>query len=266
MPTDWRQGDVLAPDDAVELGVIEPTQRDTHRALVISHSCDIASAEDVEPKVELLIGVIVPEAGATSRNGHSIRTLHLGSAGPTPTEWVQYGIAHRQDVDKADLLRREPWPQHGYPGEQRAVLRRWLAQRYARSEFPNAFIDWLKQSGVGQRFEEIGKTHSACLVGIYFDFDDDTEHDDPLDPYALGITLVYDASNAEHEADSGRARDKLEALFDRRCKAEGRWRWLELTYCDAVSEEAFNLRAARTFRRWRFEHRSLHGEPIDEAE
>jgi hypothetical protein len=44
------------------------------------------------------------------------------------------------------------------------------------------------------------------------------------------------------------------------------WRWIELIYCEAVSEESFTLRAARTFRRWRFEHRSLQGEPIDPAE
>jgi hypothetical protein len=266
MSTAWRQGDLLAPVDAVALGLIDSAQCDTHRVLVISHSCDIASASEVEPAVELLIGVVVRDDEATAQNGHSIRKLHLGSEGEPPTEWVQYGIADRREVSKADLLHCKPWPDRRYTSEQRALLRRWLAQRYARCEFPDAFIKWLKESGVGSRFEEIGKRYSAHLVGIYFDFDDDSERDSPEDPYELGINLVYDASNAEHAAAAEEARKRLEASFAERCKPKGQWRWIELVYCDALSEEVFNLRAARIFRRWRFEHRSLAGEPLDSSE
>lgn len=103
-------------------------------------------------------------------------------------------------------------------------------------------------------------------MGIYFDLDDDQERDDPADPYVLGISLVYDIGNADHAAAAEQAGQRLEALFAQRCKPSGQWRWIELTYCDVLSEETFTLRAARTFRRWRFEHRSLGGEPIDTAE
>ena len=260
----WRQGDLLAPDDAVTLGMIEAAQRDTHRVLVISHSCDIASAADVEPEVELLIGAIIHEA--TAQNGHQIRRLHLGAEGESAPEWVHYSISERREVSKADLLQFEPWTERRYTSEHRALLRRWLAQRYARCEFPDAFINWLKESGVGSRFEALGKRHSADLVGIYFDFDDDSERENPEEPYALGINLVYDAGRAEHAAAAEQAKERLEAVFTQRCKANGQWHWIELIYCDALSEEVFNLRAARTFRRWRFEHRSLGGEPLDSSE
>lgn len=266
MPTAWRQGDLLAPDDAVALGVIETAQRDTHRVLVISHSCDIASAEDTEPTVELLIGSVVQQAAATLQNGHSIRTLHLGADGQPATEWLQYGIGHRREINKAEMLQHEPWAERRYTGEQRALLRRWLAQRYARCEFPDAFINWLRKSGVGSRFEDLGKRNSVHLVGIYFDFDDDSEREDPANPYALGINLVYDAGSADHAAAAEQAKGRLKELFDECCKPNGEWRWIELTYCEVVSEDVFNLRAARTFRRWRFEHRSLGGEPMDIAE
>lgn len=266
MSTVWRQGDLLAPVDAIALGVITPAQGDTHRALIISHSCDIASEVEVEPTVELLIGVTVPREEAIAQNGHSIRTLHLGSEGQLAIEWVRYGIAERGVVPKADLLQYEPWVKWRYTSEQRALLRRWLAQRYARCEFPDAFIKWLRDSGVGRRFEDVGKRHSAGLVGIYFDFDDDSERDNPEEPYVLGINLVYGADSAEHAAAAEQAKKSLENLFAQRCKANDQWRWIELTYCDVLSEEVFNLRAARTFRRWRFEHQSLGGEPIDSSE
>ncbi len=184
MPTVWRQGDLLAPDSAVALGVIETTQRDTHRVLVVSHSCDIASDDDIEPTVEILIGVVVQQAAANCQNGHAIRTLHLGAEGYPCAEWVQYGIAQRRTVSKAALLQHAPWAERRYTGDQRALLRRWLAQRYARCEFPDAFINWLRESGVGGKFEDIGKQNSAHLVGIYFDFDDDSEREDPSNPHA----------------------------------------------------------------------------------
>lgn len=266
MSTPWRQGDLLAPADAVALGVLESAQRDTHRAVIASHSCDVASASEVEPTVEILVGLIVPDDEATAQNGHSIRKLHLATKGRSAVEWVHYEIARRHDVSKANLLQFKPCTERRYTGEQRALLRRWLAQRYARSEFPDSFINWLKESGVGSRFEDIGKRHSAHLVGIYFDLDDDSERDDPGDPYALGINLVYDAGNAEHSVAAAQAKARVETLFEQRCKSTGQWRWTELTYCDALSEEVFSLRAARTFRRWRFEHRSLGGEPIDSSE
>jgi hypothetical protein len=266
MPTVWRQGDLLAPVDAVALGVIEPEQCDTHRVLIISHSCDIASAANIEPAVELLIGVVVRDDEATAQNGHSIRKLHLGAEGPLTTEWVHYGVFDRREAFKADILRYEPWVERRYSSEQRALLRRWLAQRYARCEFPDAFINWLKESGVGSRFEDVGKRCSAHLVGIYFDFDDDSERDNPEYPYTLGINLVYDAGSAEHAAEAEKAKARLEAMFEQRCKPKDQWRWIELTYCDVLSDEVFSLRAARTFRRWRFEHRSFDGEPIDSSE
>lgn len=181
------------------------------------------------------------------------------------TEWTEYLIGARQTIGKSALLQLEPWP-YRYPSEQRRVLQRWLAQRYARSEFPDAFIDWLRKCGIDDKFEKVGKSFSASLVGIYFDLDDDTERTDITDPYALGIQLVYDAGDADHEQRAVSAADKLNDLFRRRCLQGGRWQWIELLYCEAVSDEVFSLRAARSFRRWRFEHRSVNGEPFDPDE
>lgn len=41
MATAWRQGDLIAPGDLQMLGLIEAEDPDV-RAIVISHSCDIA--------------------------------------------------------------------------------------------------------------------------------------------------------------------------------------------------------------------------------
>lgn len=266
MPTVWRQGDLLAPDDAVALGVIEHDQRDTHRALVISHSCDIASAPDVEPKVELLRASVVLEAQAKARNGHSIRRLDIPANGTADVEWLQLGIADRELVNKGALLDRGPWKDRRIPATERGVLRRWLAQRYSRSEFPDAFVDWLGKSGVEDRLERLAKRESVSLVGIYFDLDDDIERTDTDDPYTLGIILVYSTLDASHAARADTAVETLTSVFSKRCRSAGRWKWIELLYCEAIADTSFSLQAANTFRRWRLEHRSLAGEPLDESE
>jgi hypothetical protein len=265
MPTAWRQADLLNPDDAVALGLVNASPRNRQRVMVISHSCDLARDVADEPHVELLIGTVVDEARAISRNGHSIGRLHLELEVSGTREWTEYLIGARQTIGKPALLQLEPWP-YRYPLEQRRVLQRWLAQRYARSEFPDAFIDWLKRSGVDRRFEELGKSYTASLVGIYFDLEDDTERTDATDPYELGIQLVYDAGNAAHADQAQKAPEKLTDLFHRRCLEEGRWQWIELLYCEAVSDQVFSLSAARSSRRWRFEHRSINGEPFDPDE
>jgi len=176
MANPWRQGDLIAPIDAEALELIDAIDKYTARVVVISHSCDIASGADLEPEVEVIVGAAVSEADAKYRNGHSIRQLNLKRDSSAGIEWSLLRMGDRKLVDKPRLAGFQPWPDGAFSQDQRGVLRRWLAQRYSRSEFPNAFIDWLKASGVGDRFEKLAKKYSDSLIGIYFDLDDDTAY------------------------------------------------------------------------------------------
>ena len=62
-------------------------------------------------------------------------------------------------------------------------------------------------------FQTVGLIRCRPLVVIYFDLDDDSERDDPDDPYSLGINLVYDASSADH---ASAAQQALRASATRR--------------------------------------------------
>jgi len=262
MPNPWRQGDRIKAQDAVSLGLIAAEQADTASIIVVSHSCDVAADADDEPLVEVIVGSIVPEAEAKFQNGHSIHSLNLHADTQGGKEFTLYCMHDRKQVEKCNLLRFEPYSECRHPEPQRSLLRRWLSQRYNRSEFPDAFISWLKESGVGERFEKVGKSYSQWLEAIYFDLDDATERTDPTDPYALGISLVYAEAVPDSEKKAEEAKNKLEEIFGKRCKVNSAWKWIELQYCDIYSDEAFTLRAMNRFQRWRFEHRSLSGEPI----
>lgn len=264
MPTTWRQGDLVAPEHAIALGIVATNEQATYWFVVASHSCDIASEETLEPEVELLRAKVVHERQANVRNGHSIRKLHLPAHGVADIQWLELGIGLRESVKKADLLARNPWSERSIPASELGVFRRWLAQRYSRSAFPNAFIDWLQKSGVEERFDRLGKRYSDSLVGIYFDLNDDSERTDADDPYQLGIYLVYTTSDTTCAVSAQEAATELSTIFQERCHQPNRWRWVELVYCEAIADHAFSLRAAFEFRRWRFEHRSISGEPIEE--
>lgn len=254
----WRQGDLLRPEDAHRLGLV--TDPAGARVIVISHSCDLASS--AEAHVELIIGQQVEETAAKYQNGHSIRSLNLGAELPDGrTDFALFQMQDRKMIPKADLESSVPWVEVQYAKPQRDLLRRWMAQRYSRSEFPDSFVTWLKDTGVEGRLEKLAKKHSAALVGIYFDLDDDSERDSPDDPYSLGVTVVYkeDVEGAEEVAAG--VVDQITLAFAG-CKVGGRWRWIELLGCESASDVDFPLAASYEFRRWRLEHRSVAGEPL----
>lgn len=267
MPTAWRQGDLVSPQDANALGwVLSDHDPETFRLVVASHSCDVACDESIEPDVELLACTVVPDQQATHRNGHSNRKLHLQVTGPDAAEWLEMTIRSRIVVAKADLLSKEPWPSHTIPTEGRDILRRWLAQRYSRSAFPDAFNKWLGECKVAGPLDAFGKKYSPVLRAVYFDLDDDSERTDPAAPYELGINLVYATTDAAYAKSAQAAATELGALIAKKCKRDGKWQWIELMYCDAVADTTFSLRAADTYRRWKFDHRSIDGEPSAETE
>ncbi|MEB2314821.1 MAG: hypothetical protein OZ919_01865 [Xanthomonadaceae bacterium] len=270
MPSAWRQGDLIHPDDAVALALLEAHQRDTHRALVISHSCDLSASEDFEPEVEVLIGEVLPGASNNKKlhNGHSIRQLHLFAPDGESEEWVKFLVRMRRTVCKTVLASYRPWSDRSYCDRQRRVLARWLAQRYSRSAFPDAFNLWLWERNVTDRLEKLVRQHSDELVAVYFDLDEgaDLERDDPDQPYELGIELVYATSNANYAANAERLAEQIRDLFEARCKTQDCWRWIELVYCAAIADTAFTLHDANRLRRWRLEHYSAAGEPLDESE
>jgi hypothetical protein len=271
MSNSWRQGDLISPSDAVELRLLSAAEAGSHRVVIVSHSCDIAKREELEPSVEAMIAKVVPEAKGNCMNGHSIRTLHLPAVKDDSTEWLELDISGRKEIPKSELSGLECWAERAIPEVKRGIFRRWLAQRYSRSGFPNAFISWMSERdgcGVSAKFEKAGKGFTAFLSAIYFDLhDDDTDRTDSCDPYELSIVLVYDSSDADNVLKAKEAAARVVNLFEEKCLgSDGQWKWIELVDCDAVSDRAFSLQMANTLQRWRFEHRSIAGEPLDQSD
>lgn len=265
MPGSWRQGHVVSAEHALAMGCLSAEQLGTHVAIVASHSCDIASPD--ECAVELLIARVISQPAGHCCNGNSVRTLHLPlveAEASSAQTWIEAAIAQRCTIEKAMLLAAEPHPNRRLSAQQCSVLQRWLAQRYFRVAFPDAFNQWLRESKMEEELTKVAKRHTGSLRAIYVDLGGDNgEHERPDDPYSIELYLVYDSSQVSNADDSQRSAAELTAAFEKRCRKDGTWRWFELLACKATSDAVFSLRAANEFHRWRLEHRSVDGEPMD---
>jgi len=72
----WSQGQILPPEAALAVQLVEAEKAGTHFPIVISHDCDLAAAAEKEPHVEILIGRSIAKLGAAS-NAKIARRLEL---------------------------------------------------------------------------------------------------------------------------------------------------------------------------------------------
>jgi len=248
----WRQGDFVEPKDLASLNI---SVSDKTRVIVISHSCDLAGTD--EESAELLIGEIVLQSQHS--NGHSIKWLDVTSRCATAEEIVRFKITDKTQIDKTKLLELAP-SRFKLGRNELSILKRWLAQRYSRAEFPDSFIARLN-SNLGGSFEKWAKKHSAALTGVYFGLIDDAEITDENESYELKIFLVFASAIAENETNALSAQSELNKLFNHVGNQS-----IKLVGCILRSDAEFDIKSANTYKRWRFEHRSIKGEPLDQLD
>lgn len=263
MASAWRQGSFIAPSDATSLGLVSADTASDARVIVITHSCDLANPKQID--AEVVVGHVVDEAIAKAfANGHSTRKLSLALLRTDGiAEFAIFEVSSRLNVPSASLELLRPWNELSVSAQSKHILQRWLAQRYARAEFPDAFIERIQLSGVGSRIDSLMKAHSWHVRSVYFDLDTDEEKVDANDPYQLGIYFVFAGDRDTAKQQANFAAQELAAVFSDKCHTAGSWKWIELIHCQAISDEAFSVSAANEFRRWRMEHRSIRGEPAE---
>lgn len=264
--TAWRQGSVLAADSAARLGLV-PQGDDQGLVVVISHDCDIASAADKEPMVELIVGRRIPSLGADT-HAKTARRLHLpfdGDAGPVPVELL---ATNKALVPKADLLADGPRQGWSLSPAKLVTLQNWLAARYRRAAFPESFEARLKAKP-GQLHKKIVKameTAGVHVLAVLFDLDEgqDLERQQPEDAYQLRIHLLYDSNVDEPTAYAAAqaAADAIESAFEVAFRQpDGAWRNIMLLSCEPVSDSAMTVAASQLLKQWRLDYMSLEDDP-----
>lgn len=268
--TPWRQGHVLTREAIQEMGL---SRLDSLSAIfvVVSHDCDILQPPEIEPDVELVIGQPVESAGGIYTHGKNPRRLHLPFVVPNGELMIEMLATNKIRVPKKLFGSFGPDGKFKLPSENLSTLRHWLAGRYGRPSFPDAFEDKLKISGLKEGLKKILSPLGEHIHAVFFDIDDGEEikHESPDDPYILDIYLLYDTFRNGEEAERAvnQARTKIFAMAQKKLFKEKGWQHIELRDCIVISDEVMSIKNALILKRWDLDYISLRdssqGEPIE---
>lgn len=266
--TEWRQGNLLSDDSAHALGLVESTSS-RRRVVVISHDCDLPN--NAEEFVEVIVGTELDTSDAMLENARNPRRLHISFTNEL-REQLRIELQHinRKHVPKSEFA---------YNGvgdlnftlstDQKRALKQWLAARYGRPAFPNAFETRLRKQARGksveQRIARILEPASSHLVALLFDLGEDRECEHPDgEAYFLSISVVYDSTEggqlAREAADN--AACELRALFNEAYGTPDMATEIALESCNAVADTFVSLADLRKVDQWRLEYISLREDPV----
>lgn len=277
--TDWRQGDLLTQETAAKLTSLNSAVGETHRVVVITHDCDLPNGS--ETSVEVIVADVVSAPDAQLSYAKNPRKLHLGyELTDGRSVVVELRHAERRIVPKVEFEKQAARDDHAsLPIGGKRALKQWLAARYGRPAFPNAFEKRLrkvvsKNTSVERRIGKILAPEAKHLVGLFFDLGEQRSAEVPAgEPYALSISVVYDATEggaqARHSAEmiAGQLRELFEQAYGKPDTATD----IAIDACEAVADTSITLADLRRVDQWRLEYISLndhdHGDflPIGET-
>ena len=196
--TELRQGNLLTDEDAHVLGLVESLDSGK-RVVVISHDCDLLN--DAEEFIEVIVSSSIPEPDPMYANARNPRRLHLSFLSEDG-EQIHIELRHtgRQQVAKAEIAKIQSGDAtFALSADEKRTLKQWLAARYGRPAFPNAFENRLRKTvgkrSVEYRIAKILAPASSHLVALFIDLGEEkTVELADGDPYFLSISVVYDAT------------------------------------------------------------------------
>lgn len=266
--TPWRQGSLIAQADAIAAGLFDEASSDLKRALVITHDCDLPN--DKEPEVEVMVGDMVDKLNKQFARARNVRRLHLAFDTPSGTQqFLDLQITARQSICKSLIASAKPDSSWLLSDEEKRALKQWLAARYGRPAFPNAFETHLrknvsKKETVEDRLGKALEKVSAHLVGVFFDLGENRAAElTDGSPYDLRITVVYDASEGGQPARLAAEEvvSEIRDIFQSAYGPPEAATEIALESCEAVADLRFPLSDLRKVDQWRAEYISLRQDP-----
>lgn len=260
--TPWRQGDFL-PEEAFARFCQSDAGPEGEFAIVISHDCDCACADlSREPFVEVMIGTEIQSLEGHYTNAKSSRVLHLTAEKSGVQQFVSFAPHRRFLILKTELIDYCPSGNWSLSRQNLLILQSWLAYRYRRAAFPNAFNDRLAYEKAINKFEKVIKKSADEVYSILLDLEglEGTELPDD-EVYYLTVYLVYDDSvdgEAPAKVDE-LARKSFEALQALKVVVDGldKWIGIQVRAVESISVEAITYGQAIRLLRWDMDSYSL---------
>jgi hypothetical protein len=246
----WRQGSIVSSEStrqltSVLIGPALGSVSDSNWWIVVSHDCDILNSDlGKEPWVEVIRAIPVGRGCSDPclRNGHNPRRIQLEGTIEDRSRDLEVSIHDRWRRPRRELARMAPDSRRALARGTLRILAQWIAKRYVRSGFPDAFNDRLKK--VTTRFRRFVESHDRHLRAIFVALDPDVELPEGED-YRCAMVLVYPV-----EWNDPDAREAMEGEF--RSVFED-CRGINLVEVRARSASEFTLADLNEFRRMDFD-------------
>jgi hypothetical protein len=240
----WRQGVIVPASSLFESLPDGSPVPDDDYAMIVSQSCDLLHHKlENEPFAQILIAKSIAAGNPEALHGRNPRRLHFQSIDGRWFEawaWNQSVIPRDQLCERAVLSEIELAPE---------VLRRvldWLAKRYTRIAFPDAFNVALKakSDSIGKLLKKNHDLFTEIL--LYVSPFDELEADEI---YELACYLLM---SEEVHGDPGRlarAQDVAAALEKLLADAG-----FDVAECSPVSEAEITVAELNELVRWDYDH------------
>lgn len=209
----WRQGSFLPSDMTSSLAAAHDCEDATH-AVLISQDCDVTHPDlQAEPFVEILFLQAVEATNPGLTDGKSSRFLHLAVSTTSISQALSALAWNKARIDREMLA--EAFPDAGIiipPGTLKGMIR-WVADRYTRTGFPDAFVERTKS--IEKPLIKLMKSEGVAFWQILVDLDSFGELPAEKD-YEMSCVCVVHPETWENPAaqkQACEAADKLKALI-----------------------------------------------------
>lgn len=230
--------------------------------VVVSHDCDIVQPPDTEPCVELVAGLPIATHDGNYTHAKNPRKLHLPFVVPSGESVVELLATEKILVSKEALAAFQPDRDYSLPWERLSTLQQWLAARYRRAAFPDAFDARLDATGMKDKMARILAPLGSYIHAVFFDVDDGEEikREVPEDTYTLDIYLLYNTGSDPKTARDAvtKACKNIVDTFRTKLFIDGQgWQHIELRDCIPMSDNAMTYRQSVLFKKWNIDYMSL---------
>jgi len=240
----WRQGDFLVGEPASRL-IEANLDRGVELSLVpcglllITQDCDLVAPASKEPWVEFLVTESIRHVDGNFTLGRNPRVLDLAVGVPC----FRLSIHRKIKVPKNLLESCSRDSQLSWPSTELNVVLRWLARRYLRPAFPDAFNARLSvASDAILRWEK--KADDVSFVLFQLNTDAELE---PGDSYVLDVILGFPKLPYQ------KAQSDWEVSFETLLSVPG----IFINNVRCLSEDDINVPILRAYKKWEKDFRSL---------
>ena len=264
----WRQGSVITQAVAIAADLFDDSSSCLTRALVVTHDCDLPNDREVE--VEVIVGDVVDTLNKQFARARNVRRLHLAfDMTSGPQKFLELQITARQSIPKSLIADAKPDSDWTLSDEEKRALKQWLAARYGRPAFPNAFESYLrknvsKKETVEDRLCKSLEKVSAHLFGVFFDLGENRAIELANGtPYDLKIAVVYYAIEGGQTARlvAEEVASEIREIFHGAYGTPESATEIALESCEAVADIFFPISDLRKVDQWRAEYISLRQDP-----